>query len=84
MEYTEREPNPINFSQLDRATVFTLPGDPKSYFVRVDQRHCQNQGKETCNHVCVATPNSSGKWDIRWLLDRELDDNDQVMPVGRV
>ena len=74
----------INFEQLDRQTVFSMPSKPGYYFIRTDIRHCQNADRQNCNHVCLAMPKYGGAgWDIRGLIDEEMKDDDAVVPVGR-
>jgi hypothetical protein len=83
MSEIETEHGPVHFSQLDRQTVFKLPSKPETFFIRVAKQHCQNIGKESCNHVCVVFPNPETKgWDIRWMENQEMADSEQVIPVG--
>ena len=79
----ERGPT-INFEQLDRQTVFSMPSKSGYYFIRTDIRHCQNAGRQNCNHVCLVMPKyGNAGWDIRGLVDEEMKDSDTVVPVGR-
>ena len=75
----------INFNQLDRQTVFKIFSQPNAYFIRADIRHCKKPEGKSCNHVCAVFPNHDGKsWDIRWLIDKEMSDDELVEPIGTV